>query len=253
MHIVSHFCFLACLAGLSVSAASAAEPENSGPNTNITRWASGKHAFRAVEDQRMRGEEHFRLSVHPDGTRTMAVWKDLYAVNSHIHALMRVDREFRPLEAFADYWQADGHKGSIRITVDGRTLHASGWSPVGPGQHTFNVPEALTVITHGEGFNGWGLWPVLNAKQDQRVTAYNVSPARGAMAPVLGTLTERTAKYLGEEEITVPAGTFKAARAANELFEVWVTIPDRILVRQLIRSRGLEFVLVEMTTGSSSP
>jgi len=249
--MVSRMCLAACFAVLSFTVALAAEPENPGPNANITRWASGKHVFRAVEDQRLRGEEHFRLSVHPDGTRTMAVWKDLYAVNSHIQALMRVDKEFRPLEAFANYWQADGYKGSIRVVVDGKTLHSSGWSAVGPGQHTFNVPHELTVITHGEGMNGWGLWPVLNAKQDLRVTAYNISPARGAAAPVLGTLTERTAKYLGEEEITVPAGTFKAVHAANELFEVWVTIPDRILVRQLIKSRGLEFVLVEMTTGTA--
>lgn len=231
-------------------AAIAAEPENPGPNINIARWAAGKHVFRAIEDGRMRGEEHFRLSVHPDGTRTMAVWKDLYAVNSHIHAIMRVDEHFRPLEVFADYWQVEGYKGSVRIVVDGPTLHSSGRSPAGPGEHTLTVPQELAVVTHGEGFNGWGLWPALNAKQDRRVTAYYVSPARGATAPVLGTLSERTAKYVGEETITVPAGTFKTDHVANDLFDVWVTIPDRILVRQLVKSRGLEFVLVEITTGS---
>lgn len=100
--------------------------ENPGPNANIARWANGKHVFRAAEDHRLRGEEYFRLSVHPDGTRTMMIWKDLFAVKSHIHAVMRVAENYRPLEAFANYWQRDGYKGSIRVRVVGDRLHAEG-------------------------------------------------------------------------------------------------------------------------------
>lgn len=96
------------------------------------------------------------------------------------------------------------------------------------------------------------MWPALNARRDQLVTAYNISPERGAVAPVLGAVFERTATYLGEETITVPAGTFETERASNGMFEVWVTKQDRILVRQLIRDRGLEFVLVEFASGPTA-
>jgi hypothetical protein len=188
--------------------------------------------------------------VHPDGTRTMMVWKDLYAVNSHIHAVMRVAEDFRPLEAFANYWQRDGYKGSVRVVLTGDRLQATGLSPAGPGEHELAVPREFSITAHGEGLNSWGMWPALNAKQDRRVSAYNISPARDAAAPVLGTLVERDVRYLGEEKITVPAGTFETERAANDLFEVWVTKPDRILVRQFLPSRGLEFVLVEMQSGT---
>lgn len=241
--------FVLTVGGVSAAVAQ----ENPGPNANLARWASGKHVFRTVDDHRLRGEEYFRLSVHPDGTRTMMIWKDLYAVNSHIHAVMRVAENFRPLEAFANYWQRDGYKGSVRIVIDGDQLRAMGQSPAGPGEHVLKVPEALSVVTHGEGLNSWGMWPALNARRDQLVTAYNVSPERGAVAPVLGSIFERTVSYLGEETIAVPAGTFATERASNGMFEVWVTKQDRILVRQLIRDRGLEFVLVELATGPTPP
>ena len=225
-------------------------PENPGPNANIAYWAAGRHVFRTVEEHRPRGEEHFRLSVHPDGTRTMMIWKDLFAVNSHLHIVMRVDPSFRPLEAFGSYWQRDGYKGSIRLTVDGDQLHAVGWGPDGHGEHTLKVPENLSLITHGEGLNAWGVWgDYMPGEQKPRV-AYNISPARNATAPVLGHLVEGTVKFIGEETIITPAGTFETLHSSNGFIDIWSTKEDRILVLQQIKSRGLEYVLMELETGS---
>ncbi len=224
-------------------------PENPGPNTNITRWAAGKHLFRTIEDQRFRGEEHFRLSVHPDGTRTMMVWKDLFAGNSHLHIVMRVEPSFRPLEAYGNYWQRDGYKGSIRVVVDGDRLHAQGWGPDGSGEHTFKVPHNLVLVTHGEGLNAWGMWGDFEPGEQKPVTAYNISPIRNASAPVLGSLVDGEITFVGEETITTPAGTFETIHMSSSFMDTWATKDDRILVLQQIKSRGLEYVLVELETG----
>ncbi len=224
-------------------------PENPGPNTNIAHWASGKHVFRTIEDHRVRGEEHFRLSVHPDGTRTMMVWKDLFAGNSHLHIVMRVEPSFRPLEAYGSYWQRDGYKGSIRVIVDGDTLHAVGWGPNGIGGHTLSVPYNLTLVTHGEGLNAWSMWGEFEPGEQKPLVAYNISPVRNASAPVLGSLVEGEVTFVGEETITTPAGTFETVHMASSFMDTWATKNDRILVLQQIKSRGLEYVLVELAAG----
>ncbi len=224
-------------------------PDNPGPNAHIARWAAGTHVFRTIEDHRPRGEEHFRLSVHPDGTRTMMIWKDLFARNSHLHIVMRVEPSFRPLEAFGSYWQPDGYKGSIRVTVDGDELHAVGWGPDGHGEHTLKVPQNLSLVTHGEGLNAWGVWGSYQPGETKPRVAYNISPVRNATAPVLGSLFEGTVTFIGEETITTPAGTFETLHSSNQFMDVWSTKEDRILVLQQIKDLGLEYVLVELETG----
>ena len=226
-------------------------PDNPGLNANITRWAAGKHLFRTIDDHRKRGEEHFRLSVHPDGTRTMMVWKDLFAGNSHLHIVMRVEPSFRPLEAYGNYWQRDGYKGSIRVVVDGDKLHATGWGPDGFGEHTLSVPQDITLVTHGEGLNAWAAWGDFEPGEQRSRIAYNISPIRNAAAPVLGSLAEGVLTFVGEERITTPAGTFETLHMSNGFMDVWSTKEDRILVLQQIKSRGLEYVLVELETGSN--
>ena len=243
---------LILLLGMAVHGAASAQdrpPENPGPNANITRWAAGKYVFRTIKDHRVRGEEHFRLSVHPDGTRTMMVWKDLFAGNSHLHIVMRVAPSFRPLEAYGNYWQRDGYKGSIRVIVDGDRLHAVGWGPDGIGEHTLSVPHNLVLVTHGEGLNAWGMWGDFKPGEQKPVVAYNISPVRNAAAPVLGSLVEGEIKFVGEETITTPAGTFETVHMASSFMDTWATKDDRIQVLQQIKSRGLEYVLVELETG----
>ncbi len=245
--------FSLALAGLLIvsPAANAQErpPENPGPNANITSWAAGRHVFRTIKDHRPRGEEHFRLSVHPDGTRTMMIWKDLFAVNSHLHIVMRVERSFRPLEAYGSYWQRDGYKGSIRLTVDGDRLHAVGWGPNGHGEHSLTVPPNLSLITHGEGLNAWGVWGDFKPGEQKTRVAYNISPVRDAAAPVLGSLAQGAVTFIGEETITTPAGTFETLHSSNGFMDIWSTKEHRILVLQQIKSRGLEYVLMDLTSG----
>ncbi len=224
-------------------------PDNTRPNANIAHWVAGKHVFRTIEGHRPRGEEHFRLSVHPDGTRTMMVWKDLFARDSHLHIVMRVEPSFRPLEAYGSYWQSDGYKGSIRVTVDGDQLRAVGWGPDGHGEHILKVPHNLSVVTHGEGLNAWGVWGDYAPGEQKPMVAYNISPVRSATAPVLGSLFKATVTFIGEETITTPAGTFETLHSSNGFMDVWTTKEDRILVLQQIKDPGLEYVLVELETG----
>ena len=107
-------------------------PENPGPNANITRWAAGKLTFRDIESEQVTGEEYFRLSVHPDGTRTMMAWLNSSGYNNIRHVVMRVEESFRPIEVFVNAWVRDyGYKGSTRVIIDGTQLTATTWGPAG--------------------------------------------------------------------------------------------------------------------------
>ena len=179
----------------------------------------------------------------------MMVWKDLFAGNSHLHIVLRVEPSFRPLEAYGSYWQRDGYKGSIRVIVNGDRLHAVGWGPDGFGEHTLSVPQDITLVTHGEGLNAWAAWGDFEPGEQKPRVAYNISPVRNASAPVLGSLTEGVLTFVGEETITTPAGTFETLHMSNGFMDIWSTKEDRILVLQQIKGRGLEYVLVELETG----
>lgn len=70
--------------------ATAAPEENSGPNANLQRQANGRYAYRTVRDGRERGVEEFDMFVHRDGSRTLMIWRDLWAKNAQFSVVLRV-------------------------------------------------------------------------------------------------------------------------------------------------------------------
>ncbi len=218
-------------------------------NTNIVRSASGVHSFYAEDGSTLRGREHFRLMAHGDGSRTMILTKDMFDVDRHYNIVMHVDAAYRPLDVFASYWQQDGFKGSIRVTVDNGQLHAASWGPGGRTEHEMQVPDDIAVITHGEGLNGWNA-SVADADDSHSGgpvemirTSYFISPVRNVPGPVLGSLTTTRFSRVGEETVTVPAGTFETIHYSSDAMDVWAMKGDRVMVRQIFANR--EYVLTE--------
>lgn len=232
--------------GVSLGATSfAAATEN---NANILRMATGTHSFYEEDGVTLRGEEYFRMIAHGDGSRTMMVTKNMFSNDRQHNITMRVDPMFRPIEAFASYWYPSGFKGSVRITVDSNKLHATSWGPVGRTEHEVLVPPALAIVTHGEGLNAWSAsvldpedtQPGVSGRESAR-TSYFVSPVKEGDGPVLGKLTPATLTRVGEETITVPAGTFETIHYSTGALEIWAMKGDRVLVKQTFR--GEHYVL----------
>jgi hypothetical protein len=219
-------------------------------NANILRMATGTHSFYEEDGETLRGEEYFRMIAHGDGSRTMMVTKNMFSNDRQHNITMRVDPAFRPIESFSSYWYPSGFKGSVRVTVDGETLHATSWGPVGRTEHEVLVPHALAIVTHGEGLNAWSAsvqdpvdtQPGVSGRDMPR-TSYFISPVKEGDGPVLGKLTPATLTRVGEETITVPAGTFETIHYSTGALEIWAMKGDRVLVQQTFR--GETYVLTE--------
>ena len=139
--------------------------ENTGPNTSILRRASGQYRYETISDGRVRGEEHWHLLVHPDGSRTKQIWHDLAARNAQFQRHLAVADNFRPLEAFVSYWNGGAFKGSAHFRVDGAKLLADSAGPYGTRNETIDVPEKFSIGTHPVAGDGWHTWTVIRTRK----------------------------------------------------------------------------------------
>lgn len=219
-------------------------------NANILRMATGTHSFYEEDGTTVRGQEHFRMIAHADGGRTMMLSKIMFDSDRQHNITMRVDPRFRPIEAFGTYWYPTGLKGSVRVTVDGDLLQATSFGPIGRTEHEVRVPPALAVVTHGEGLNAWSA-SVLDPEDDQpgvtgremARTSYFISPVKDGDGPVLGNVVRATLTRVGEETITVPAGTFDTIHYNTGVLDIWAIKGDRVLAKQTFR--GENYLLTE--------
>lgn len=243
--------FLALLIPITAGAADTPNADqNDRQNANIVRMVTGAHSFYEEDGTTLRGQEFFRMIAHPDGHRTMVVSKNMFSNDRQHNIVMRVDETFRPVDVFANYNYPVGYKGSVRVTVDGDLLQASSFGPIGRTDHEVRVPQALAVITHAEGLNAWNSsvmdpddesahsGPVTMAR-----TSYFISPVRDGDGPVLGNIRRAELTRVGEETITVPAGTFDTIHYRTGILDVWAMKGDRILVKQTFR--GENYLLTE--------
>lgn len=224
--------------------------EDTHANTNIVRMATGTHSFYEEDSTTLRGQEYFRMIAHGDGSRTMMITKNMFSGNRQHNITMRVDPVFRPIEMFGSYWYPEGLKGSVRITVDGDLMRATSFGPLGRAEHEVRMPEQFAIVSHGEGLNAWNssvMDPSDEPGDDGKVmldrTAYFISPVRDGDGPVLGKVTRSTLTRIGEETITVPAGTFDTIHYSTGALDVWAIKGDRILALQTFR--GENYVLTE--------
>lgn len=221
--------------------------ENTGPNVTITHRASGVYRYETISDGRVRGEERWQFLAHPDGSRTLMVWHDLAARNAQFTVVLRVAGNFRPLEAFVNYWNGGAYKGSGHFVVSGDKLFAHSTGPSGPHNATVEVPEQFSIGTHpvaGDGWHTWGADPAQRGAQSGLL--YAVEASTDVTKPILGTLTPIPVEFIGPESITVPAGRFETwhVKVAG-MNDLWITPEDRLVIKSVIPARDLQYVLTE--------
>jgi hypothetical protein len=249
------FAWLGVLLALWTAGGSAQTPppENTGPNKNIIRWAEGAYLYRTIDGSRERGTERFRLTVHPDGTRTMTMSNDMFARNGQLTVVLRAAADFRPLSAYVSYWTAAGYKGQALIDVQGDRLELLSLGPAGRHTQSIAAPQKLSLATQPISADGWHMWyadaAAKGPQTDGRVFALDAGA--DLSRPILGQLRPFGFEAVGREKVTVPAGTFDAIKyRTDSLGELWVATEDRILVRTLHTERGNEYVLTEYKSGS---
>lgn len=222
-----------------------------GENPNITRWSEGTIVYRTIEAQRVRAHEAWRLTVHPDGSRTVRSYVDNFDAEAQLNMIHRVAEDFRPLESLVTYWSKGHYRGSGMFTVNGPTLIATLSGPHGALTETVAVPEKFSLVPHPLATDSWHTWYFDKAKGgSQTTTLYNVQIASPSDTPTLGRLENGTMTFEGVEEIAVPAGTFTTDHfMLNGAIHVWVSGPDNMMVRYAMPTRDLEYVLTSLKTG----
>lgn len=246
--ILSRFVFATCAVVFS-GPTFAAEP---GQNPNITRWSEGTIVYRTIEAQRVRAHETWRLTAHPDGSRTIRSFVDNFDAETNLNMIHRVAADFRPLESLVTYWTRGEYRGAGMVTVNGSTLNASVSGPDGNATASIEVPEKFSIVPHPLATDSWHTWYFDKAKGGvQTTTMYNLqvtAPENGV--PVLGKIQRGTMTYVGAEDVTVPAGTFATDHyRMGEGIHVWVGGPDNMMVRYAMPDRDLEYVLTSLKIG----
>ena len=245
---------ISCLAFLSVcgwaNAQPAPESENTGANKNITRWSSGEILYQTAKDKTKRGSERWTILVHPDATRTLITYNDIFARNVIMNVVMRVSASFRPIEAYTAYWNDGGLKGAGTFRVTGNQMTAVIDGPSGHFTQQVFAPDRFSLLTHPLAPDGWhGGTYDKKIGGAQHIGMLNIDAISTPGQPVLASVFEQTWELLGEEKISVPAGTFPTEHYRANDFDVWVTGPDRVLVKYLWPQADREYLLVDYKTG----
>jgi hypothetical protein len=211
------------------------------------RWI-GTYRSETIPDGVLRGTESFELLAHADGARTLTISTDLRARNGWFNVTLRVAGDYRPLEAYVNYWNAGRYKGSGYFLVVGDVLAAQSAGPSGRQSRETAVPARFSIGAHPVAADGWH-----TANHDasgaskQTIALYSVEAGADVTRAVLGEMVSLDIEYLGEEDLEVPAGRFATRKyrlaGVNDL---WVYGADKIVVKSEIGVRNLRYVLTAL-------
>jgi hypothetical protein len=229
-------------APMTVAVATTSPPQGP-PNASLVRVIEGRYENRAAGTGNLIGTEHFRLNVHPDGTRCIAIWSNSASRGTQITSNVCVDAAFRPLEAYARYWIGGKYRGSAWIRVNGTRLNLVSEAGAQPGSMDIDVPAAFSLGTHPISADAWHV-AALGASTASTATSFTLNPSGDAASPLLGQLVQIPIVRLPDEEVSVPAGRFKARHLRlSGLTDYWATGDDWLVVKST--SGAGERVLVE--------
>ncbi len=240
MKILSAWLAAATIAASAAALAAAPAPP---ANASLARVIEGRYENRAAGTGAVLGTEHFRLNVHPDGTRCIAIWSNSASRGTQITSNVCVDRAFRPLEAYARYWIGGQYRGSAWIRVAGSRLSLVSQSGDVPGAMDVEVPAAFSLGTHPISADAWHV-AALGASTQATATSFTLIPSGDPASPLLGQLVQIPIIRLPDEDIAVPAGRFKTRHIRlSGVTDYWVTGDDWLVVKS--SSSAGERVLVE--------
>ncbi|MDX2141976.1 MAG: hypothetical protein SFV19_01360 [Rhodospirillaceae bacterium] len=220
-------------------------------NTNIVRWAKGVYEYRTLKDQTVRGREDFHLTVHADGSRTMRAATDITARDVQANVTLRVAANFRPMDAYVTLFTKAGYRGALTLHVAGDVLHALSTGPAGRVAQTTRAPAQFSFVTHPLALDSWHPWYVTPTPEvEQKGEVYFLNTQGGPETHLLGQIQPQSFVYKGEDDVTVPAGTFRAQHVLMDGHsDIWFTGPDRILVRYVWAAIDRDYVLGTLETG----
>lgn len=222
------------------------------------KYQYGRLSYRKKSTGQERGREDWSVTRNRDGTTTMrclAITDDSKFVRD---VCFTRSKDGRPVDAFVRL-QVDAQLIGIGyFRVDGGRLHVTSDSnETGHVVQTVKLPnEQFSIVTHSVMLDGWTIFNYDRARGGQQSrTIYNTSKRWDGTDGPLGKMETCRVKLLGEEEVTVPAGTFKATHFTIDSDTVkvptahlWVAGEDRVLLRCDWGDLDHEYVLTSWKT-----
>jgi hypothetical protein len=217
------------------------------------KYQYGRLSYRHKSTGEERGREDWSLTRNCDGTVTMrclAMTDDSKLVRDVIYTRRK---EGRPVDAFIRLQAANRLIGSGYFRVqDGAMNVIADGNETGHSVQRLTVPEDLfSIATHAVMLDGWMYFNYDRLIGGEQLRMfYNTSTRLDGADGPLGRMATCRVKMIGEEEVEVPAGKFKAMRfqmdSDNLEFptsSLWVAGEDKILLRCDWHELDFEYVL----------
>lgn len=194
-----------------------------------------------------RGREHFRFTTHADGKRTLRATCEIEEPSPTVlrDVIYSLDENHRPMDCFVRLTVGDEFMGSGWVRMLDGVIECESYGPT-----IGRISQR--VLTNGP-FDGFGTHPIVGdafmtkimdrsrGPHKRSLRVFVPSPDhRGATPPLLAEVRVEL-EYVGEEKVTVQAGTFDsfhyrysddtggmvgADGVAHPEFDVWVTADD---------------------------
>ena len=222
------------------------------------KYQYGRLSYLKKSTGLQRGCEDWWLTRNRDGTTTMrclAMTDDSKFVRD---VTLTRDKDGRPTDAYVRLMVEKQLIGIGYFRIEGDKLYVvADGIETGHCVQTVKIPTGLFgIVTHAVMLDGWAIFNYERAKGGEQMrTIYNTSTRWDGTDGPLGRLETYRINLLGEEEVTVPAGTFKATHftidsdfTKSPTSHLWVAGEDRILLRYDWGGFDHEYVLTSWKT-----
>lgn len=205
----------------------------------------------------VKGREFFSVTVQRNGKRTLRAQCEMDDIGLLRDVVQTVDGDWLPQDAFVRLVQKGRFMGSgwFRFLPDGIECEAFTRNEGRISQRIATDGRVRIFASHPLATDGWQTraHDHRGAKTQTIRPWSNPSPRPdGGSGPMVG-LGAKTITYVGEERLTVPAGTFPcrhysihASNPQNPPMETWVTGEDALLVKMRWDLLQTDYVLAEL-------
>ena len=189
------------------------------------------------------GREWFSVTVQPDGSRTMRCVCEMDEQELLRDVTLSVNPKFEPLDCFIRLTKKQEFVGSGWFRFTDRTIECETFmADAGRISQIIELETRVRIFAcHPLMADGWQTSQFDHTrperKQTVRTWAHPSPLPDGSTGPLAG-VGFKTMEYIGEEEVTVPAGTFKcrrydltASKPGAPPLITWVTGNDHQIVK----------------------
>lgn len=228
------------------------------PEMSNFKYQHGRLTYLKKSTGQERGREDWQLTRNRDGSVTLRCLAMTDRSKFVRDVTYTRGPDGRPMDVFLRLQVGSALIGTGYFRTEADKLTAvTDCADTGHTVQTVSIPtDFFSIITHAVMLDGWAFFNYDRALGgEQKRTVYYTSSRRDGTDLPLGRLGTYRLNFLGEEEITVPAGTFKAAHFTMDFDEykvpvshLWVAGEDKILLRYDWVDMDYEYVLTSWQT-----